>query len=350
MNDRKRIALRAAASIRSSLVERQARGPKLALPETAWSECVRLVRHVEKADMHGWHLAARQMREQLAHAAALCRGRVEQFERECEMGRHQEAVPTQRQLFLDLIALEDEFDEIHYNLKRRGLSVVTEAIALEGVELGRFEIELDLDDWGSYEVISMDPNPAASSSETTHPHVQDNRLCEGEGRVPIRRALAQGRMIDFFLLVRQILQTYNPGSAYLSLDQWYGIECRDCGRLINEDERACCERCEEDVCYDCSSGCDSCGRSCCSGCVQKCAGCEEWFCEACLETCVDCVEMFCQECLTDDRCPSCRDNNKNDKEKNEEADERAHGVPPEAQRPHGPPLQPLRLGEAAAPA
>ena len=36
--------------------------------------------------------------------------------------------------------------------------------------------------------------------------------------------------------------------------------------------------------------------------------------------------------------------------KNEEADERAHGAPPEPQRPHGPTLQSLRLGEAAAPA
>ena len=241
MNDRKRIALRAAASICSSLVERQARGPKPAMPETAWSECARLARHVEKADMHGWHLAGRRIREQLAHAAAVCRGRVEQFERECEMGRHQDVVPTQRQLFLDLIALEDEFDEVRYNLKRRRLSVVTEAIALEGVELGRFEIELDLDDWGSYEVIALDPNSAASNAETTHPHVQDNCLCEGEGRLSIRRALAQGRVIDFFLLARNILQTYNPDSAYVSLDRWYGIECRDCGRLTNEDERAYCE-------------------------------------------------------------------------------------------------------------
>ena len=57
------------------------------MPETAWLECVRLARHVEKADLHGWHLAGRRIREQLAHVSAVCRGRVEQFERECEMGR-----------------------------------------------------------------------------------------------------------------------------------------------------------------------------------------------------------------------------------------------------------------------
>ena len=243
MKTAKRIAMRAAACIRDSLVERHAKGLKPALPETAWAECERLARYIEKADVRGWHLASRRLREQLIHAAAICRSRVEQFERACEIGRQHEAIPTQRQLFLDLIALENEFDEVRYDLKHHGLSVVTEAIALEGIELGRFEIELNLDNWGYYEVIAIDPNAAASNSETTHPHVQEKGLCEGEGRMPIRRALKQGRVLDFFLLVRQILQTYNPGSAFISLNQWHGVDCRDCGQLTNEDERDCCEQC-----------------------------------------------------------------------------------------------------------
>ena len=119
MKHQERIAMRAAACIRETLVERRAKRLKPALPETAWEECEWLARHIEKADAHGWYLASQRMRERLARAATTYRVRVERFERECEMDRHQETVPAQRQLFLDLIALE--------------------------------------------------PNPAASTSETTHP-------------------------------------------------------------------------------------------------------------------------------------------------------------------------------------
>ena len=57
-------------------------------------------------------------------------------------------------------------------------------------------------------MIALDPSPAASNSETTHPHVQTNQLCEGDGRSAIRHAMREGRLLDFFVLVRQILQTY----------------------------------------------------------------------------------------------------------------------------------------------
>lgn len=136
------------------------------------------------------------------------------------------------------------------------VSAVTEEIVLEGVDLGRFEIALKWDKLGCsqpYAVIALDPNPAASSSDTTHPHVQDGSLCEGDGRMPIRQALRQGRLLDFFIMVRQVLETYNAASAYVSLDQWHGIDCHDCGRLVAGDDRYTCERCEVDVCGDCST-------------------------------------------------------------------------------------------------
>ena len=53
-------------------------------------------------------------------------------------------LPTQRELFQEIIALEGEFDEVR--LDRKGtLSVVTEPIILDGFDLGRFEIALDVD-------------------------------------------------------------------------------------------------------------------------------------------------------------------------------------------------------------
>ena len=33
---------------------------------------------------------------------------------------------------------------------------------------------------------------------------------------------ADGRLFDFFVIVRQVLNTYNPHSAYISLEDWDG--------------------------------------------------------------------------------------------------------------------------------
>ncbi|MFH1265222.1 MAG: hypothetical protein ABIK89_05800, partial [Planctomycetota bacterium] len=221
MKDHQWLAIHAAARIRQSMTMIHGGRPSLGLPETAWSDCIRLVRQIDKAAGRGWHRAARRLRVELVYAVGTCRRRLEQLGWELEGESPDQKLPTQGELFQDLVALEDEFDEIRWDRKGT-LSVITEPIVLDGTDLGRFEIALDVDwdprrTWGSYEVIALDPYPAASNSDTTHPHVQANQLCEGEGRSAIRRALREGRLLDFFVLVRQILQTYNGANAYVSL-------------------------------------------------------------------------------------------------------------------------------------
>ena len=56
----------------------------------------------------------------------------------------------------------------------------------------------------------------------------DERLCEGDGRSAIRQALAQGRLLDFFMLVAGGLRTYNAESPFVALEIW---ERRDLLRL-----------------------------------------------------------------------------------------------------------------------
>ena len=90
------------------------------------------------------------------------------------------------------------------------------------------------------------PIPLRSNEDVTHPHVSDEAVCEGDGRVPIRKALEQGRLLDFFVIVRNLLQTYNSGSPFVSLDDWEGIRCADCGASAGEDERWTCVKCESD--------------------------------------------------------------------------------------------------------
>ncbi len=43
--------------------------------------------------------------------------------------------------------------------------------------------------------------------------------------IRIRTALEQGRLCDFFSLVRSILNTYSPDSPYVSLYDWCGVAC-----------------------------------------------------------------------------------------------------------------------------
>ena len=121
-----------------------------------------------------------------------------------------------------------EFPEVSIDKAEQTLSVLTEPIDLQGTHLGPFRIVLRwnrLRQRRSYDVEASEPNPAQGEEEITHPHVQGRQLCEGEGAICIKAALSQGRIFDFFLLVKQILETYNPSSAYISLDRWNGVAC-----------------------------------------------------------------------------------------------------------------------------
>ena len=169
------------------------------------------------------------------------------------------------------------------DLDEHELSVTTDRIVLEGVFLGPFEIRLDWQRSASsspYRVVALDPNPAAKSDDITHPHVQDEQLCEGDGRTAIRAALAECRLYDFFLLVSQLLHTYGRGSAYVELGDWDGVPCEDCGDSVDEDDRYYCDRCDATLCGECSVSCHGCGDAFCSGCLGPCAACGCEYCSS----------------------------------------------------------------------
>ena len=73
-------------------------------------------------------------------------------------------------------------------------------------------------------------------------------------------ALAGGRICDFFLLVRSVLTCYNPDSAYVSLDNWHGVSCYECGYTTCPDDLSYCTTCDRDFCSDCASYCRRCVR------------------------------------------------------------------------------------------
>jgi hypothetical protein len=292
------------------------------LPETAWQEMQELHKRLKLAIERSWTHAATHVRWEFEHSLSYLIRHLEDCRRGMTDGQVPAKLLTPKEIHHELVGLEAEFDDIKVDLKTQNLSVATHAIVLEQVYLGRFEIVLhwdQLDEEQAYEVVALDPHPTSGDSSTTHPHVRDERLCEGDGRVPIRRALAQGRLCDFFVLVRQILETYNPSSAFVSLEHWNGTPCQDCGRMTDDDDSTSCERCSDHLCFDCSTSCESCGRGVCSECRGTCAGCDQDFCEACLGRCVGCRQNFCTSCLTNGRCTACHDKEKKLHDKNDAA-------------------------------
>ena len=176
----------------------------------------------------GWHLAAQSLFNDLAaawpeSAAANWNTLL------CESGPRGTGPVLPASAFgdlpPDLRALGRRFGKVEIDFKTHELAVTTETIELEGVFLGCVPDQAQSGtDIGRitqpYRVVALDPHPSARRDDVTHPHVQDERLCEGEGRAAIAAALAESRFYDFFLLVNQVLHTYGQGSAYVELDDW----------------------------------------------------------------------------------------------------------------------------------
>ncbi len=230
------------------------------------------------------------------------------------------------------MALQDEFDVVEVDPETLKLSVHTDSIILEGISLGRFEIHLNgkrLLDAACYDVVALDPNPAVACDETTHPHVHARKLCEGDGWKVIREALAQGRLSEFFLIVSQILATYNADSAHVLLSEWDGFLCAECGYTSSEDDAYSCNGCLSAPCSDCCSGCECCSDNYCRDCLERCPCCEEPACRGCLRECGRCGESVCRHCLEEPEriCPTCLESCHEEREVTETTDTGTETLP-----------------------
>ncbi|SFJ15321.1 hypothetical protein [Planctomicrobium piriforme] len=218
--------------------------------------------------------------------------------------------PSFGEISEELISLSDEFPAVRFDLQEQILSVTTDRIELNGTDLGPFEIELD---WSSlansspYKVVALEPHSAVSNSHVTHPHVQSETLCEGNAEEVLRRRLKEGRLCEFFLVISNVLQTYNSGSPYVDLDDWEGILCEGCGNTVPDEETNRCQDCRISLCQECVYSCGDCGHSLCHDCEVRCTGCEEPHCSRCLEPCEGCQETFCSQCLNTGLCPNCQE-------------------------------------------
>jgi hypothetical protein len=303
--------LRAAESIRSQLFRLSTMSGEIYLPEEHWNDCQLLARQLHFAETRGWNHCQPTLRDRLERCLLGCLEQLQRVTQELSTRCPKPLPPTLRATYGELIALPAEFNGFSVDLEHGAISVTTERVVLENIDLGPFEIRLHWKRIGErrcYDVVALEPSPAAQSSDVTHPHVRSEQLCEGDGQEAIRRALLSGRLSDFFQIVTQILKTYNGGSAYASLSEWEGSACDDCGQFVSEDDRSFCERCERDLCLDCLDACESCESRLCHSCTDQCQRCQSHLCRTCRNVCDQCEDVCCANCLSENGlCEKCND-------------------------------------------
>jgi len=252
-------------------------------------------------------------------------------------------IPKLSVLVAELKQLQADCGDMDFDKDKNTISVVTEPIELDNIFLGPFKIRLELNKLSElhkdspYYCIALEPNPATTDESVTHPHVSNEKLCEGDGSVAIRTALEQGRLCDFFTMIKSILNTYNLDSPYISLSDWDGTPCYDCGYTMDRENCYYCSFCDRDYCEECSSYCRLCDETVCLGCGGQCPHCEELACPNCISSCVECDDICCKDCLDDGLCPNCIEERKSENEEpenqNTETEKPGDQSQPETRKP-----------------
>ncbi len=303
------------------------RRSQVVLPQLSierWGRVQRLHRRLAIATERNWASSVATVRSELHDAIRGLRYSLTEFDERLNNNVEPLAVLSPREILGGLQALRDEFESVEFDLRHKLIRVTTDPIELEGLYLGPFEIELNLlrrDNGGSarYRVVARDPQPSRRNSDVTHPHVHSEQLCEGEGQAPIQRALVTGRLYDFFVVVMNILRTYNSSSPHVPIEKWDGMSCHGCGDFISDDDYSACTRCGVESCRDCSTYCSICEDQVCQECAARCPGCDEWFCAGCLTECEGCSMELCTTCLNEQR--RCNDCHERELKEIEELDE-----------------------------
>lgn len=220
-------------------------------------------------------------------------------------------LPSIVDLVLDLVGIQEEFAACEFDLKHNGLVVTTEEIVLNDHPFGAYTIRVGVpnakDSHFTLEVESVDEIAASNNSSVCHPHVSGGSLCLGEGRVPFEAAERDGRILDMLLIVKQVLETYNEHSAYVTLADWFGASCPECGDSVPEYSGSSCANCDSTCCDNCTYLCARCEEAFCNDCLGTCWKCDDSFCLRCLSRCGDCDDRFCNDCLDENQtCDRCK--------------------------------------------
>ena len=134
--------LRLALAIHAWLASKQTNEPLIELPNDTWSRCTELARQIRRAQLRGWHLAARELHSDLSYSLISLSDQLAVIRERLPRSQVVEPSVSANALYRDLLALNETFGEMDFDLAAKRLSVTTDPISLEGVYLGPFEIQL----------------------------------------------------------------------------------------------------------------------------------------------------------------------------------------------------------------
>ena len=148
-------------------------------------------------ELHGWYGAARRLRYGIESISRDIPFHLQELTQNLpKPNRH---VPQLSEIHRDLCQIQAEFDGLRHYAEGNLLCVQTEAIELNGVYLGEFEIQLQLPSLAEFQhgrifrIIALDPHPASSNDGGHAPPCQRratlSRQCRrghqhGPGRRP----------------------------------------------------------------------------------------------------------------------------------------------------------------------
>ena len=121
----------------------------------------RLLRTIEIASSRNWQAARELTVRDYRRTAEEMQKQLSEIKKTISAVAQQPSVKTS-DVFLDLMALREEFDDICFDAKRKILSVVSKRIQLEDLNLGCFRIELHLETLatrGYYCLLYTSPSP-----------------------------------------------------------------------------------------------------------------------------------------------------------------------------------------------
>ncbi|MBI1348692.1 hypothetical protein GC163_20660 [bacterium] len=291
-----RTATRGLVAIQAALARRVSHQQAITLPQGRWQRLCRLQIHYQLACQRGWSAAA-------AHLQIQWQQQLGWFETDLQVLQRRlptAVVPSLRTLYDELQGLEQEFEQVTLDLAATTLTVTTDAIVLEDLDFGPFALRwnwerLPTDD--ALTVVALEPLRPDGRDDLTHPHVLDDRLCVGDGWLGLEAALATGRLSDYFVILRQVLRTYNFDSAYQALTHWFAVTCHDCGTQVTSDDRRSCAQCSTDLCDSCAADCPDCNEPHCHRCQRTCDDCEAAWCRACWPRTTGIAPEHCPRCV-----------------------------------------------------
>lgn len=140
-----RSAVMAAAQIHEQLLQPSLAMNWLEVPQEAWEELNRIAQLLRRALAKEWYHAAQQLLVDLDYPARRVARDVEKLAANLPQRVGRSHIAAVSEIAADVIALASEFTDVSINEAEQTLSVVTDSIELERLDLGPFKIILHWD-------------------------------------------------------------------------------------------------------------------------------------------------------------------------------------------------------------